>query len=61
VKDDLPAAAEMQKKSLSEESNSPTREHPAGESEVAAPEEPESLLLDRAIGMIRSVMNKGRS
>ena len=62
VKDDLPAAAEMPKKSLSEESNPATaREHPADESEVAAPEEPESLLLDRAIGMIRSVMNKGRS
>jgi hypothetical protein len=52
----------MPKKSLSEESNPATaREHPADESDVAAPEEPESLLLDRAIGMIRSVMNKGRS
>lgn len=62
VKDDLPAATEMPKESLSEESNPATaREHPADESEVAAPEEPESLLLDRAIGMIRSVMNKSRS
>ena len=62
VKNDLPAATEMPKESLSEESNpATTREHAADDSEVAAPEEPESVLLDRAIGMIRSVMNKGRS
>lgn len=62
VKDDLAAAAEMPKGSLSEERNpATTREHAADDSEVAAPEEPESVLLDRAIGMIRSVMNKGRS
>jgi len=62
VKDDLAAATEMPKGSLSEESNpATTREHAADDSEVAAPEEPESVLLDRAIGMIRSVMNKGRS
>jgi hypothetical protein len=48
--------------SLSEERNPPkVREYEADDSEFAAPEDPESLLLDRAIGMIRSVMNKGRS
>jgi hypothetical protein len=62
VKDDLPVVTEMPKESLSEESNPATaREHAADFSEVTAPEEPESVLLDRAIGMIRSVMNKGRS
>jgi hypothetical protein len=48
--------------SLSEERNPPkVREYEADDSVFAAPEDPESLLLDRAIGMIRSVMNKGRS
>jgi hypothetical protein len=60
-KDDIPVAAELPKRNSSEESDPGTAcEHPADESEVAAPEEPDSLLLDRAIGMIWSVMNKGR-
>jgi hypothetical protein len=61
-KDDLPAAAEMPTASLSEERNPATaRERAADDSDVAAPEESENVLLDRALGMIRSVINKGRS
>jgi hypothetical protein len=62
AKHDIPAVAEMPTASLSEERNPPkVREYEADDSEFAAPEDPESLLLDRAIGMIRSVMNKSRS
>jgi hypothetical protein len=62
VKDDLPAAAEMPTASLSEERNPATaRERAADDSDGAAPEESENVLLDRALGMIRSVINKGRS
>jgi hypothetical protein len=62
VKDDLPAAAETQKRSLSEERNPAiAREQAADDSDVAAPEESENVLLDRALGMIRSAINKGRS
>jgi hypothetical protein len=61
VKDDLPAAAEMPTASLSEERNPATaREQAAADSDVAAPEESENVLLDRALGMIRSVISKGR-
>jgi hypothetical protein len=62
VKDDLPVTTEKPKGSLSEERSPATaRQHAADDSEAAAPEEPESVLLDRAIGMIRSVISKGRS
>lgn len=60
-KDDIQAAAEMPTASFSEERNPATvREHAANDSDVPTPEEPENVLLDRAIGMIRSVINKGR-
>jgi hypothetical protein len=59
---ELPAAAEMPKASLSEERNrAKAGGHAAGDSGVGERGEPENLLLDRAIGMVRSVFNKGRS
>jgi hypothetical protein len=61
-KGDLPSAPEMPPASSSEDRRSTTAAGHTANNDVAAPEEPEELqLLERAIDMVVSAFNKGRS
>ena len=62
-KGDLPSAPEMRPTSLSEDSGpAMAAGHAADNNDVAAPPEPEEQqLLQRAIDMVVSAFNKGRS